>query len=174
MKYTIFFEWVGLGFTAAGLPSLAQNAHRFRKPTVINPFTNSLIKELKKFKMLTNNLPYCFLQSAIISGCLPCFKHRIPWLFPLFFLFFPDSQSTFLKFSPQIYSLSSKNLLSFWYFFYNSPFSKKLSLTSLTFYLNSLTFPWLLLSFNDFSWLPDLADSLNLMEDSFCKTSKNC
>ena len=57
-----------------------------------------------------------------LEGCLPNFWQEIPWLFPDFFLVFPDSPSSFYSFCygilpPQI--IYFWKLFISWYFFYN-------------------------------------------------------
>ena len=73
------------------------------------------------------------------------FTSEIPCLFSdfslTFFIVFPDSQSTFFPFSMEFLLLRFWKLLIFWYFFYNICSQKCSPDFSLTFYLNSLTFP---------------------------------
>ena len=99
-----------------------------------------------------NMWPCKQILQAYMSGCLPNFKHGIPCLFSdfslTFFYFSLNLRKHFLIFLS--WNLLTKfknlwNLSTFWYFSYNSLFSKEISLTSMTLYLNSLTFPRLFL-----------------------------
>ena len=86
---------------------------------------------------------------AFISGCLPNSRNAILQ----FFLNFPPTFSSFPRpFVNNFYFFSSTNFIKIrnfrnlskfrYFFFYKLLFSNNVSLISLTFYLNSLTFPW--------------------------------
>ena len=97
-------------------------------------------------------------RRQVFTGCLPNFRYRLPRLFWLFASFPWLHGNIFLQFFLCFYPFKIRHfsdLSTFWYFFYNLMFSKRDSLTSQTFYLSCLTFPWI----SEFPNFPDLADT---------------
>ena len=102
-----------------------------------------------------------------VTGCLPNFWHRLPWLFFDFFLVSLTLYQHLTKFFPSIYPPKIRKFWNLSKFWFTLLFLKKIS----WFHWNSLTFHWLFTKFPDFSltfqgikwipWLfPDLADTL--------------